>query len=323
MTRHPTLVLLLATLVWTPAWGQDDDAPTEDEPADAPEKQADAPAEKPAPPAPAPYFHFTPTIGVQAFPLGVAFYGAPQLRMSLYRSESPLFRTTHLGIGPWFRVTPAFMEIGPRLDFAPLEILSVSVTARYVRNWTGSAGSRIPVSALTDKRYATRDAAVDTAVPGSAFELVVSPTLRLRGGPVIVVYNLTWTFSKLFFDDGATPGPVYDSVLDLYINATEFSIVQQAVVLIEALDGVKVKPVLRLGATVRHRRARTTGDRSVNVGFIGMVKPVPHFAAPNIILQILPYVLDETGGRVLWAPHIQIGLQWTLEKGPGVIGVPE
>jgi hypothetical protein len=288
------------------------------------EEPADGdPVAKGPPPAPSPYFHFEPTIGAQAYPLGVGFYGVPQLRLSLYRSDSALFQTTHIGIGPHFRITPAFIEVGPRIDFTPVEIFTLSVTARYLKTWVGNAGARIPVTELADKRYSTRGDAEDTALPTGAFELVVSPTIRLKGGPVIVLYNLTWTFTKLFFEDGDTPVPVYDGGLDLYIAPTDFTIAQQAVVLIEVLDGVKVKPVVRLGATVRHRKARVTGDRTVNVGFIGTVKPVPHFAAPLIILQILPYVLDPSGERVLGPPNIQLGLRWTLENGPGMHGIPE
>ena len=310
------IALLAATLAWTPVVAAEDDPPPAEEPG-----ASEDPAATPAP-APAPYFHFTPTIGAQAFPLGFGVYGTPQLRMSLYRSDSPLFQTTHIGVGAWWRITPAFVEIGPRIDFTPLEVLSFSATFRYVESWTGSAGSHLPAAGLTNKRYATRSDAQDTALPTGAFEVILSPTVRLKGGPVIVVYNLQWTFTRLFFRDGQTPVTVYDGGLDLYIAPVERSIVQQAVVLIEALDGVKTKPVVRLGATVRHRKARVSQDRNVNVGFIGMVKPVPHVAMPNIILQVLPYVLDESGDRVLWAPNIQIGLQWTLEKGPGVRGVP-
>lgn len=315
MMSRSLFVLLL--LLAPEAMAEEPDPTPEAEPAASESEVEKAPA-----PAPAPYFHFSPVLGAQAFPLGVAVYGTPQLRMSLYRSESKLFQTTHFGAGAWFRVTPAFVEVGPRIDFTPVEILTLSVTARYVGSWTGSAGSRIPVSELTNKRYSTRKEEVDHAVPTSAFELILSPTVRLKGGPIVVLYNFSWTLTQLFFEAGDTPQTVYDSGIDLYIEPNDRIISQQAVVMGEVLDGVKVKPVLRLGGTVRHRRARNTGDRTVNVGFIGTIKPVPHVAAPDIILQVLAYVLDESGERVLWAPNIALGFRWTFEKGPGVRGIP-
>ncbi len=315
MTTRPILATL--AILFAPGAAFADEAP-ETPPAEEP-AAAEA---KSAPPAPAPYFHFAPIFGGQVFPLGVGLYGTPQLRMSLYRSESRLFQTTHFGIGAWWRITPAFAEIGPRIDFTPIEVLTISVTARYVGSWTGSAGSHIPVSALANKRYATRSEAEGTAFATDGFELIVSPTLRLKGGPVIVLYNFSWTHTWIFFRDGDTPQWVYDGGLDLYVAPVDRIIQQQGVVLGEVLDGTKTKTVLRLGATVRHRRARVTGDRSVNVGFLGTVKPVPHVAAPDIILQVMAYVLDDSGERVLWAPNIAIAFRWTFEKGPGVRGIP-
>ncbi len=315
MTLRPLLAAL--TLLLVPA---DADA---EEPLPPEEPAAEEPAaEKAPPPAPSPYFHFAPVLGAQVFPLGVGVYGTPQLRVSLYRSESKLFQTTHFGIGAWWRVTPAFAEVGPRIDFTPLEMLTLSVTGRYVGSWTGSAGSRIPVAALENKRYATRAGAEGEAVATDAFELIISPTLRLKGGPVIVLYNFSWTHTWLFFRDGDTPQPVYDGGVDLYIAPADRIIQQQAVVLGEILDGTKTKTVLRLGGTVRHKRARVTEDRSVNVGFIGTVKPIPHVAMPDIIVQVLAYVLDDSGERVLWAPNVVLAFRWTFEKGPGVRGIP-
>lgn len=320
MTR--LVALALPFLLAAPAWA--DEPPPEDAPSEAP--ATEEPTEqgpKPPPPKPAPYFYAQPVFGGIAFPLGASAYGSPQIRMSLYRSESKLFQTTHFGIGPWFKIAPAFAEIGGRLDFTPVEVLSLAVTARYIHTFDNSAGSRFAEADLADKTYRTRADYEGPPRSTGAFDLRISPTLRLKGGPVIFLYNFFWTHLSLFFRDGEEPENVYDAALDLWVAPTERVISQQAVVMGEIFDGVRAKSVLRLGATVRHRRARFSGDRMVNVGFIGTFKPGPHMAIPEIIVQILPYVLDDAGGRVLGPPHIVIAFRWTVQKGPGTVGIPE
>lgn len=261
------------------------------------------------PDRPGPYLYIRARVGLQFFPLGLVgeLIAIPQV--ALKRSESVFFQTTFAGAGLYMRGSPAFFEVGPRFVIRPVEIFQIGVTGLFITHWK-SVNGRVPFEARANKTYADRQVHPFEAFPAVTAYVDVSPTLRLRGGPVIVLYGASFAYQHTFLDV-ADDQLLYDPALDLLIYRREVTLNQQLAVLPEILDGKKTAVRLRIGATWRHRTAFYSKDTSMNVGLIGTFKPGRRPGWPDILFSVMPYVIDTD--RVLGPPWAAIAFTWEIE----------
>ncbi|MCO4772104.1 MAG: hypothetical protein KDA24_18875 [Deltaproteobacteria bacterium] len=259
------------------------------------------------------WLHIWGRVGAQVFPLGVQGSLVVEPRVALHRSKSVLFQTTFAGAGLYLRATPAFLEVGPQISLKPIEIFELNVAGKYVLHFPGK-NARVRFDDYSGKSYADRNARTDVTAATSSLYFGVSPVLKLKGGPVIVVYGGTFGYHHTMVDD-ADDQLLYDAGLDLLFYKREWTISHQAVVMAEILDGKKTPTLLRVGATIRQRAALRAKDQTVNLGLIATFKPGRKAGFPEILFLVMPYLRDQSGGRVLGPPWIALALTWTVDPG--------
>jgi|GEM_PF-1327896 len=288
--------------------GDSDDPSSDDTPAES-ESAVEGGTE------PTPYdkhwFHLWGRVGAAAFPLGVQGTIVAEPRVALHRSESVLFQSTFAGAGVYFRVTPAFLEVGPQISVKPIEIFELNVVGKYTAHFASKNG-RVRFDDYAGKSYADRDARLDSPAAASTLYFGISPVLKLKAGPLIVVYGGAIAYHHTLVDD-ADDQLLYDAALDLLIYKREWTISHQAVVMAEVLDGEKTASRLRIGASIRQRAALRAKDQTVNLGLITTFKPGRNAAFPEILFLLMPYLRDASGGRVLGPPWIALALTWTID----------
>ena len=248
-------------------------------------------------------------MGLQFFPLGLIgeLIAIPQF--ALKRSDSVFFQTTFAGVGLYMRGSPAFFEIGPRFVIRPIEIFQVGITGLVIGHWKSNNG-RVPFDELANKTYADRQNHPYEAIPSATLYVDVSPVLRLKAGPVIILYGATVAYQATMVD---VPDDqlMYDPALDLLIYRRDVTLNQQVAVLPQILDGKNTAVRLRLGATFRHRTAFFSKDTSMNVGFIGTFKPGRRPGWPDILVSVMPYIRDTD--RVLGPPWMAVAFTWEID----------
>lgn len=275
------------------------------------------PVDTSGPERPSPWTHIQQRVALAGWPAGLLGETLIQPRVSLHRAESMVLNETYAGAGGRLRITPAFVDVGPRLSLAPFDFFDVNAQGSFLYYWPSSSGL-LPYDDITestrdlDREDRWKDPA--TAPKGSwAFALTVDPTLKLKFGPVIAFSG--WTFAWYWIDqpDGIDSNLVYEPYFDRLIEWNDLVVEHQAAVIVELFDG-DAKPLLWLGATYRQHWAIGSKDASINVGGLFAVRPSYRRGWPLIIGQVLPYVKDPD--RVGGMPSLVLLLSWSNDH-PG------
>lgn len=249
-------------------------------------------------------------VGVSGWSSGLISDTKVQVRAPLYRSDSIVFRDTYAGAGGRFAITPAFVDVGPRLSVAPIDIFDVDVQASW-HGYFGTSSSLMPFAAPEHKLEKERNARKDDAFAGSALSVSVAPTLKLAVGPIVAFDAWMWERWHVPKPDGAGTPFVYEPYRDMVI-AWDDTIIQQQVAVMGMLQKGDDGPLLWVGATARDQYSLKGGDRSTAVGGVGMWRPGKSARTPTLLLQVLPYVTD--ADRVGSVPNIQGQIAFTHES---------
>ncbi len=299
-----TFILVTSLLMVTPSAG-------------ASEPQGDAePAAKQATEVerPGPWIFFREQVAVAGWPSGLITDTRVQLRGALHRDNSIVFQDTYAGVGARLAVTPAFVEVGPRLSFAPIDIFDVDVQASFIGYWPSSSGllpyENIEESTRDLDRKARYQDPDTTAEPGYAFRVEAAPTLKLKIGPIIGLSS--WSFAYYWFHqtDGNDSPLVYEPFNDRLMERHDMVITHQAALISEFLDGQN-KPLLWVGATYIDRITLRSKDRSIRVGGLAVFQPSYKRGWPRFVVQVTPYVKDPD--RVGGVPALALAIVWTRD----------
>ncbi|MCB9683413.1 MAG: hypothetical protein H6735_00065, partial [Alphaproteobacteria bacterium] len=122
-------------------------------------------------------------VGVGGWPSGAVNDLRVQWRAPLYRSESIVFRDTYAGAGARLAVTPAYVDVGPRVSLAPIDVFDLDLQASFVGYWRTRFGP-MPFSELRGTLEADRGAR-DDAIRTWAVVLTAAPTLKVALGPIV------------------------------------------------------------------------------------------------------------------------------------------
>ena len=301
---------LFITVLGGGAWAQASEPPeetTEEAPPIA-EPAAEAPP-------PGPFLWLYQSIGGGVFNSGLMSRSRVHVRGPGLRNESVLFQTTYGGGGLEVGLTPAFVQVGPQLSFRPVEILDVDAYFAWTYLWRSSAGL-LPFDGLTGTEEDDRKAIKHLALAGHRFEAAISPTLKLKVGPVIGLWNVEWAFIHHIKPDGATSRFTYEPRRDLVIAWDDVAVTNLAAILVEILDGTGPKggpsPTLRVGPVMRDKQSVVSRDISTVLGGAISFRPGPKPGWPDVFFAVMGYLRDHD--RALQAPQIQIQLSWQIEK---------
>lgn len=251
-------------------------------------------------------------VGLGVAPLGLMADSRVQYRTPLARKEGSLMlNQTYAGAGAMLRVSPAFVEVGPRLSIAPVDLFDVDVQVsrvQYISNQYGLMGFTEARNKLESQR--SERAEDGDGVLSGGWQATVSPTLKIKAGP-IVAFD-TWSIGYVALDDqGSEEAFTYEPWRDQVIAWTDVTFEHEAAVLLTAVDSDDGGPTFWVGAWARDRSSLNGPDRSTTVGPAIITHPGTGKAVPNVLTRAMFYVVD--GDRVGTAPNVQMAAIWSFE----------
>ncbi len=250
-------------------------------------------------------------VGTAGFPTGLMSETKMQYRAPGPRSDSIVFQDTYLGAGGAVAVSPAFLQAGPTISIAPIDVFDLDLSASWIGYFNNGLGL-MPFDETSGKLDGQRSerASNGEGVGANALALTASPTLKLKLGPIVAFDS--WNVSYLNFDqpEGVDAAYTYEPKRDLLLAWEDVAFEHQAAVIYTILPGDD-GPKLWVGGTVRDRFAAVSPDRSTAAGAVVIVRPGTKPAVPQIVGQSLFYLND--ADRVGRAPNLQAQVSWTFE----------
>ncbi len=267
---------------------------------------------------PAPWIWNRMMLAVSGWPSGAIIDGRVQYRAALTRRRSFVLHDTFAGAGARVAVTPAFVDVGPRLSVAPIDFFDVDLQAGFVGYWPSSSGllpySDVSESTRDQDRTARHKDPTTAAKSGWAVYASLQPTLKAKVGPIMLYDSWAFTFFHVARTGGDDSPFVYEPYWDRLIAENDLIFQQEVGLLGEVLKGDRDHPRLTLGAQFRHRWTLVSHDPSMVVGGTVMLKVVDRAAVPAIAGQVLAYVKD--ADRVGGVPTMGLALVWANDLRP-------
>ncbi len=258
-----------------------------------------------------PWLWMKPSLAVAYGPLGLLGDLKVQLRGPMHRSDSIVFQNTYAGVGGRLAVTPAFVDVGPRFSLAPIDIFDVDVQLSYVAVWQSSSGM-LQYHQLFGTLDSQRNTRKGEATAGHLLYGSVTPTFKIKVGPVIAFSSADFAFIWAFPNADSTSPYIYDAYRDMVITRRDIVLTSYTGVLAEILDGESTAVKLRAGALLRHRQAFVSGDVSTALGGAVTIKPGRKEGWPTVLVAVLGYLRD--ADRAFAAPNIQVQASWEFER---------
>lgn len=258
---------------------------------------------------PAPWLMVREGLGMGYGPLGLVSDTRVQARMALHRSDSIVFQNTYAGIGGKARVSPAFVDGGLLLSFAPIDVFDLDLAAEMTGTWAGSSG-QLFYSVASGKTGEERAERTDRQMPGYRLTLSASPTLKIKVGPIIALNSVEIAYLHHLDPQPEETTYVYEALRDMVVAWDDVVITQFGALLYENKQG-ELGSVFRAGAVVRDRMVLKSGDGHTAVGGILMFRKAQVPKSPALVLLGFAYVrdADRVGGA-----NIQGQLIWSLER---------
>jgi hypothetical protein len=170
------------------------------------------------------FFHRS-LLAVRVNPLGLFYDGRFGYRLRLYRSEKTALRDNHLGIGLAPVVSPAFMRVGPFIEFTPATFLTLWGTVTFVQYFGTfdlaasfpSAGSGLDgQNSFSDATIRTRSQPVGNPVDNylaNGWEVTLGVDLQAKVGPMILRNKMRFVRPEMKLRAGDRI--IYDQLYDV------------------------------------------------------------------------------------------------------------
>lgn len=125
------------------------------------------------------------TFALRYNPLGLLYDGRFSYRLRLYEADSKALRDNFFGVGVAPTASPAFLRIGPYVEFNPLTVLGFWATVQFVQYFgTFDLLQGFPGAQSTFSDSAIR-ANTANRLAASGWELTLGANLNFKLGPVI------------------------------------------------------------------------------------------------------------------------------------------
>lgn len=133
------------------------------------------------------------TFALRVNPLGLLYDGRFMYRFRLYESESKALRDNFLGIGLAPTASPAFVRVGPYVEFNPLTVLGFWAAAQVTQYFgtfnllQGFAGAQSNFSdAQLARNGAPSDGSGDDNYAATGWELTLGATFQVKVKSVVI-----------------------------------------------------------------------------------------------------------------------------------------
>ena len=251
-------------------------------------------------------------VGTGGWPTGLMSETRVQYRAPLKRvDDSLMLNDTYVGAGAMVRVTPAFSEFGPRVSFAPVDIFDVDLQASRLQYYSGRYGL-MPFDAISGKTGAERGERADNGdgVSSGGWSFTVSPTAKIKVGPVIAFSS--WNIAHVMLDtpEGVTAAYTYEPLRDMVVSWNDTTFDHEAGALYAVVDPEDDGGLFYMGVLARDRFQTVSPDRHTSVGPILVMRPSTAPAVPKMVLRSMFYVTESD--RVGGAPNTQLAAIWEV-----------
>lgn len=126
------------------------------------------------------------TFAVRYNPLGLLYDGRFSYRFRLYENDSKILRDNFIGVGIAPTASPAFLRIGPYIEFNPVSIFGLWAAIQYVQYF----GSFDLLQGFPGAQSTFSDSAIRAntmnRLPANGWELTIGANLQFKVGPVVV-----------------------------------------------------------------------------------------------------------------------------------------
>lgn len=120
------------------------------------------------------------TFAFRVNPLGLLYDGRFMYRLRLYESDSKVLRDNYIGIGAAPTASPAFLRIGPYVEFSPLTLLNFWAMVQFVQYF----GSFDLAQGFTGAQSNFSDSAIkanrDTRLATNGWELTIGASFQAK-----------------------------------------------------------------------------------------------------------------------------------------------
>jgi hypothetical protein len=246
-------------------------------------------------------------VALRANPVGLIYDGRLGYRLRLYDSESLALRDNYAGGGLAATVSPAFVRVGPYVEFAPASIITVWSSLHYGA-YLGTFGllQSFPSPRADfsddelDRRAELEDDDPLKNYDATGLELTVGLDLQAKVGPIAVRSQTRSLYADLDLREGDRV--YYDQVTDLLLPDEGWSLTTDFDTIYLALQGR-----LAVGARYTASIPLYAGD-SYLPG-----EPEEHDNTTQRLGPLIAYSFFNRDGAAFNAPTILLIAQWWLD----------
>jgi hypothetical protein len=236
------------------------------------------------------------TFALRYNPLGLLYDGRFMYRLRLYQAESKVLRDNYVGIGVAPTFSPAFMRIGPYVEFNPLTVFGVWAMVQFVQYFgsfdlaQGFPGAQ---SDFSDKAIKANTA---NRVATNGYEVTLGANLQAKVAMFIIRSQARLVFGHLKLKDGERI--YYDQFYDIGAPNQGWTFVNDLDVLYQGLEnklvaGARYTATAPLYDPARHLEPGATGtsDNSMHrvgpfVGYTFKIEDGAKFNTPTVFILV-------------------------------------
>lgn len=236
-------------------------------------------------------------------PLGLIHEGRISYRLRLFESESVALRDNFLGAGAMVQESPAFMRIGPYLEFAPASIASVWSTLQVVGYYgTFDLFQSFPSARSSYSDTTVRDLGdLDQGYATLGLEWTIGLDLQAKAGPIVIRTRSRLVYGN--YDLRVDDRVYYDQLYDMLMPDDGWMFTTDADLLYLSDDNKIIAGLRYTGTTALYTSAHfADGEAHENLNELHRVGP------------LLGYTFDLEDGAALNAPTVFLLVQWWLKS---------
>lgn len=174
------------------------------------------------------------TFALRYNPLGLLYDGRFSYRFRLYESESKVTRDNFIGVGVAPTMSPAFLRIGPYVEFNPLTMLGFWGMVQFVQYFgTFDLAQGFP-GAQSNFSDSAIKANTANRVPTNGLEVTIGANFQAKVGPMVIRSQARLVYGSLALKPGERI--YYDQFYDVGSPNQGFTFVNDLDVLYQALE---------------------------------------------------------------------------------------
>ncbi|HYI03228.1 hypothetical protein, partial [Hyalangium sp.] len=156
-------------------------------------------------------------------PLGLELQTRGGYQTRLYRDDRPLFRDNFLFVGSLPRLSPAGIRVGPVVEFQPLTIFNLRLSAEYVGFFSTAGFLQSRSSPNIDYSKSALDAgeAARQQYAASGARFALEPFVQMKVGPIAVRNRFSFEYWRMGLQDEDRVW--YDGTLDTLVPGEGFT----------------------------------------------------------------------------------------------------